>query len=177
MKRIVVVEDSPWKVMQSIQTLQKEGVEFCKTIFYPNNLIDKKSKEELMEEYKRVTGMEVVQVDTQIEFLDQMNESYDDPDIIFLMDFDLKGDMNANDFFSRINVKYALAKKTEKEDEKGKIWFYTSGPSDIKGLLMETFPGRLISTPLFYEGQLYWDNDQVKRAAELNQDYEKGTKA
>ena len=42
---------------------------------------------------------------------------------------------------------------------------------------METFPGRLISTPLFYEGQLYWDNDQVKRAAELNQDYEKGTKA
>ena len=60
MKRIVVVEDRPWKVMQSIQTLQKEGVEFCKTIFYPNNLIDKKNilEERLFEKIRSLFNIQ-----------------------------------------------------------------------------------------------------------------------
>ena len=50
MKRIVVVDDRPWKVMQSIQELQKEGVIFYKTLYYPNNTLDKNNKQELMNE-------------------------------------------------------------------------------------------------------------------------------
>ena len=86
MKRIVVVDDRPWKVMQSIQELQKEGVIFYKTLYYPNNTLDKNNKQELMNEYKMHTHIDVVQVETQKEFLDQMNELYCIPDIIFLMD-------------------------------------------------------------------------------------------
>ena len=169
MKRIVVVDDRPWKVIHSIQELQKEGVIFYKTLYYPNNTLDKNNKQELMNEYKMHTHIDVVQVETQKEFLDQMNELYCIPDIIFLMDYDLKGDMSIENFFTRVNVKYALMRDSEK-----KIWFYTSGPSDIKGLLMETFPDHIISTPNFYEGQLYWNKNQVKRAAEMNENHEKG---
>ena len=80
-----------------------------------------------------------------------------DPSVVFFMDYDLKGDMDRDDFFSRINVKYALEKDKDK-----KIWFYSSGPRDIQGLLQETFPDRVISVPRFSEGQLYWDEKQVK---------------
>lgn len=172
MKRIVVVDDRPWKVMCSIESLQKNGVIFYKTLYYPNNTLDKNNKQELMDKYKTLTHMDVVQVDTQKEFLDQMNELYHIPDIIFLMDYDLKGDMSIENFFTRVNVKYALLKNPE-----NKIWFYTSGPSDIKGLLLNTFPDHIISTPNFYEGQLYWDNNQVKEIVELNENHEKGIQA
>ena len=77
------------------------------------------NKQELMNEYKMHTHIDVVQVETQKEFLDQMNELYCIPDIIFLMDYDLKGDMSIENFFTRVNVKYALMRDSEK-----KIWFY-----------------------------------------------------
>ncbi len=161
-KKIVIVDDRPWKMQESIQELQKEGIIFCKTIYYPNNMIDRATQQELMDNYKESTGIEVVQVNDQSEFLAKMDELYGDPEIIFLMDYDLKGDMDRNDFFARINVKYALAKdKTEK-----KIWFYTSGPNDIKGLLRETFCDNVISVPYYNNGKLRWDEEQVKVAVE-----------
>ncbi|MDE5590025.1 MAG: hypothetical protein K2J60_12965 [Acetatifactor sp.] len=161
-KKIVIVDDRPWKMQDCIQKLQKEGIIFCKTIYYPNNTIVRKEQQELMEEYKQSTGIEVVQVNDQSEFLVKMDELYVDPNIIFLMDYDLKGDMNRNDFFARINVKYAIAKD---QNEK-KIWFYTSGPNDIRGLLRETFHDNVISVPVYSEGKLEWDEDQVKAAVE-----------
>lgn len=161
-KRIVIVDDRPWKMQKSIRDLKKEGIVFYKTIYYPNNTIDKKSQDELMENYKRETEMEVVQVNDQSEFLVKMDELYNMSDIIFLMDYDLKGDMNRDDFFARINVKYALAKD---QDEK-RIWFYTTGPNDIKGLLRETFSDRVISVPAYEAGALGWDEKQVKAAVE-----------
>lgn len=161
-KRIVIVDDRPWKMKESIQQLQKENVVFYKTVYYPNNTLDRARQNTLMEDYEHSTGIDVVQVNSQSEFITQMDELYSVSDIIFLMDYDLKGDMNRDDFFARINVKYALAKD---KDEK-KIWFYTSGPRDIRGLLLETFPDNVISMPLFCDGQLYWDEEQVKAVVE-----------
>lgn len=161
-KRIVIVDDRPWKMKESIQLLQKENIVFCRTVYYPNNVLDKERQNELMEDYKKSTGIEVVQVNSQSEFISQMDELYSVSDIIFLMDYDLKGNMNRDDFFTRINVKYALAKD---QDEK-RIWFYTSGPNDIKGLLRETFSDNIISVPDFHDGLLYWDEEQVKAAVE-----------
>ncbi len=161
-KKIVIVDDRPWKFQESIRSLQKGGVIFYKTIFYPNNMIPKETQDELMEDYKNSTKVDVIQVNNQSDFLAQMNELYNDQDIIFLVDYDLKGDMNRNDFFTRINVKYALLK-----DREGKrIWFYTTGPNDIKGLLRETFPNNIISVPNYSLGALGWDEEQVKAIAE-----------
>lgn len=161
-KKIVIVDDRPWKMQESIKELQEAGIVFCKTIYYPNNTIDRATQNELMEDYKQSTGIEVVQVNGQSEFLAEMDELYRDPDIIFLMDYDLKGDMDRNDFFTRINVKYALVK----DHIEKKIWFYTSGPNDIKGLLRETFPDNVISIPTYVTGALKWDEEQVKAAVE-----------
>ena len=124
-------------------------------------MLDRKRQDELMEDYKESTGMEVVRVNSQKEFIDEMNKLYSMSNIVFLMDYDLKGDMNRDDFFSRINVKYALEKDKEK-----KIWFYSSGPRDIQGLLRETFSDNVISVPRFLNGQLYWDENQVKEVVE-----------
>ena len=161
-KKIVVVDDRPWKMKKSIQKLQENSIDFYRTVYYPNNMLDKERQNELMEDYKEGTGIEVVQVNNQEEFITQMDVLYSNPDIIFLMDYDLKGDMNRNDFSTRINVKYALAKDKNQK----KIWFYTSGPRDIKALLEETFPQHIISTPDYLGGQLYWDVEQVKKMVE-----------
>ena len=132
---------------------------FYRTVYCPNNELDKERQDRLMEDYKQSTGIEVVQVNSHSEFIVQMDELYKVSDLIFLMDYDLKGNMNSEDFFTRINVKYALVK----DQEQKKIWFYTSGPRDIKGLLMETFPDNTIST-FFKFGLLHWDEKQVKEA-------------
>lgn len=160
-KSIVIVDDRPWKFQESIRKLKEEGLLFCKTIYYPNNMIPSETQDKLMEEYKRQTGMDVIRVEAQSEFVAQMDKLYADPDIIFLMDYDLKGDMNRNDFFTRINVKYAL----QKDREGKRIWFYTTGPNDIKGLLRETFSDNIISVPNYHAGALEWDEEQVKAAA------------
>lgn len=160
-KRIVIIDDRPWKMKESVLQLQKENIVFYKTVYYPNDMLDMVSQAKLMEDYEKSTGIEIARVNNHSEFIIQMDELYKIPDIIFLMDYDLKGNMNSEDFLIRINVKYALAKdKNEK-----RIWFYTSGPNDIKGLLLKTFPDNIISTD-YDEGQLYWDNNQVKAAVE-----------
>lgn len=159
-KRIVIVDDRPWKMKESVQELQKKQIVFDKVIYYPNDMLDKEEQNELMEEFKMSTGLEIVQVNKQMEFVEQMDELYCIPDIVFFMDYDLKGDMSGEDFFVRINVKYALSRDREQK----KIWFYTSGPRDIKGLLRENFPDNIIGVPKFFDGQLYWDEEQVKAA-------------
>lgn len=165
MKRIVVVDDRPWKLQRCIKNLQSKGVSFYKMIYYPNNAIDQSTRGEMLINFKKSTGIEVEQVHEEREFLDKMNELYNIPDLIFLMDYDLKGDMNKNDFFTRINVRYALAK-----NEEGKrIWFYTSGPGDIKGMLLDTFPDHVISMPKFTGGQTFWDEEQVLAAVEAEE--------
>lgn len=161
-KRIVIVDDRPWKMKKCIRQLQKDNIVFYKSIYYPNNMLDRKRQAELMADYERSTGIEVVRVDSQNEFIEKMDELYRISDIVFFMDYDLKGDMNRDDFFSRVNVKYAL----EKDQENKKIWFYTSGPRDIKGLLKETFPENIINLPRFFDGQLYWDEEKVREVVE-----------
>lgn len=160
-KKIVVVDDRPWKMQKSIQILQEKGITFYKTIYYRNNTMDKKRQDKLMEDYKRDTCIEIVEIDNQSQFIEQMDILYSVSDIIFFVDYDLKGNMDRNDFFTRINVKYALKKDSEK-----RIWFYTSGPNDIKGLLRETFPDNIIGTPNYHDGALYWDEDQVMSVVE-----------
>lgn len=89
-------------------------------------------------------------------------ETFGNQDTIFLMDYDLKGDMSREDFYTRINVKYAMAMGCER------IWFYTSGPSEIKGMLIKTFPGHVISVVAHLEGQSFWDEKQVLAAAQTD---------
>lgn len=162
MKRIVIVEDRPWKIQSCVKELQEKGVTFYKTIYYPNNSLTPERQEELLNQYIQDTGMEIERVNSQEEFVSKMDEAFDVPDTIFLMDYDLKGDMTREDFFTRVNVRYALAKGG------GRIWFYTTGPSDIKGILLDTFPGHVIRVKVAADNmQGFWDEKQIKEAVEM----------
>lgn len=158
MKKIVIVDDRPWKFQVAVKTLQAKGVIFYRTIYYPSNTLGKDSEDRLMSDYKNDTKMKILQVNNQIEFLDRMDELFDELDTIFLVDYDLKGDMSREDFYTRINVKYAMTMGWER------IWFYTSGPSDIKGMLMRTFPDHVISVEADPDGYSSWDEKQILAA-------------
>ena len=160
MKRIVIVEDRPWKMRSCIKELQSKGITFYKTIYYRNNSLDTKTQEELLNQYIEDTGMEIERVNSQEEFVSKMEDAYQVSDTIFLMDYDLKGDMNREDFFTRVNVRYALAR------DKERIWFYTTGPSDIKGILLDTFPDHVISVKVTDNMQGFWDEEQIRAAVQ-----------
>lgn len=85
-------------------------------------------------------------------------------DVVFLMDYDLKGDMGTDDFFQRINIKYALEKRKEHAEEK--IWFYTTGGADVRTALLGNFPDNVIRVTKFINDQLEWDKDSIKRIVE-----------
>lgn len=163
MKRIVVVDDRPWKMQESIRELQSQGLNFFKTIYYPSCYLNH-SDDEWIEEYKRVTGMDVIRVNDMMEFINMMDDLYTNPDIVFFMDYDLKGNMSRDDFFSRINVKYALSE----DKEQRRIWFYTTGPKDIKEILEKTFLGRVIYVQFLSPRMPFWNKDQVFKAVHLN---------
>ncbi len=161
MKKIVIVDDRPWKFQECVRKLKDKGIIFCKTVYYPNNTLGQDTQDRMINDYKNHTDMEIAQVNDQMEFLTKMDELYDNQDTIFLIDYDLKGDMSREDFYTRVNVKYAKVKGWDR------IWFYTSGPSDIKGMLIRTFPDHVISVTTNLEGQSFWDEEQVLTAAQM----------
>lgn len=160
MKKIVVIEDRLWVTTDATVNLQAKGIAFYMAIYYPSRLLYSKEQEALLKDYKEKTGIEVEQVNDQSEFVNKMNELYDNHELVFLMDYDLKGDMGIDDFFQRINIKYALDKRNQNADEK--IWFYTTGGSDVRAALLENFGDRVIRVPGFIDGQLQWDESEIR---------------
>ena len=106
MKKIVVVEDRPWFATDVTVDLQRQGIEFYRTIYYPSSLLYSEDKALLLQKYKEKTGVKVEEVHDQREFINKMDELYEKSDLVFLMDYDLKGDMGIDDFFQRINIKF-----------------------------------------------------------------------
>lgn len=164
MKKIVLVEDRPWFATDVTVDLQRQGIEFYRTIYYPSSSLYSKDQDLLLQKYKEKTGVKVEEVHDQREFINKMDELYGKSDLVFLMDYDLKGDMGIDDFFQRINIKYALEKRKEQAEEK--IWFYTTGGLEVRAALLENFEGRVIRIPLFKDGQLQWDEAEIKRILE-----------
>lgn len=106
--------------------------------------------------------MTITEVKDQVGFIAKMDELYVKSDTVFLADYDLKGNMSLEDFNSRINVRYALRK-----DKERKIWFYTSGPNDVRAMLADIFSGGTVEVPVFHKGQLYWSEKQVKSIVDI----------
>lgn len=162
MKRIIVVEDRPWRTTNATIKLQEKGVEFYKTLYYPGTLISGQEKNNL-QEYEKQTKIDVETIKTQDEFVSKMEELYVLDDVIFLMDYDLKGDMNTEDFYSRINIKYA---KEKREQGEFKIRFYTTGGADVKEILVEEFEDYIVSVPVLQDENVYWDEKEILKMVE-----------
>lgn len=164
MKRIVLVEDRPWVVETSVKELMDKEVQFAATLFYPNNQLYREKQDELIDKFKENTGIEVIQIKSLEDFVYQMDEFFSDKKNIFLVDYDLKGDMRADDFDDRVNIRYAKNKNVEGSDSR--IWFYTSGGAEVKNALAKAFPNNVIDTPYKRDGDLHWDIDEVYKLIE-----------
>lgn len=164
-KQIVIVDDRPWKMQDCIREFQNQGIRFCKTLYYPDFVMPVEiPDDQWICKYEKATGLNVYKINDMIDFIDQMDKSYNTPNTIFFMDYDLKGDMSYS-FWQRINVKYATARDKEQQ----RIWFYTAGPKDIKKALLDAFPGHLLDVHATSAGRLYWELEQVFKAVGIDQ--------
>jgi hypothetical protein len=161
MKRIVIVEDRPWVTQREVLEIKKQEIEVAAMIYYPNSNSTKQEQEKLVQEFENKTGVDVQWVNSQSEFVDAMDRWYADERVVFLVDFDLKGDGSTN-FDNRINVLYVKAKEKQ-EKGKERFWFYTTGNVDVKSILMAQYKGHVIDVnfnPI--RMSLEWDMGQIQ---------------
>lgn len=153
MKKLVLIEDAPWRAEKSLIRLQKANVEIAKIFYYESALI-MENKELLDMLQQKLKAM--VETINAFDFFEKVNEYYKRDDIFILMDLNLGDEIGG--FDNRINVQYAKSKENK---GKGKIAFYTTGGKDLKSMLERNFSNQLVDVLDFQENQLYWDEDQV----------------
>lgn len=154
MKKIVIVCNRPWYYQHSIQNLQVKGITIESIVIYlegPHQSL--KSILKKIINFERKTGIPIESVERQGKFINIMDRLYSDPDILFLMDYNLMFDISAN-FYERLNIKYAIAHKDDQ-----RIYFFTTGGKDIIDKLSARFPGHVI--PIYGSGQLFFDESQI----------------
>lgn len=161
MKKIVIVEDRPWVTEKAVLEMRDKNIEVAAMVYYPNSNSTREKQEEKVKEFYAHTKVKVKWVSNQKEFEDVMDEWYKDEQVVFLVDFDLKGDGSTN-FDTRINVRYA--KKQEKQEQGNKrFWFYTTGNVDVKNILATQFKNHVIDVLEFLDMQVEWDMEQIER--------------
>ena len=160
MKRIVIVEDRPWVTEKDVLRLGKENIEIAAMIYYPNSNSTKQEQERMVQEFENKTRIKVQWVNSQKEFVDVMDQWYADEQVVFLVDFDLKGDGSTN-FDNRINVLYVKDKQGAGNE---RFWFYTTGNVDVKSILMAQFKGHVIDVNFDFEQMLLeWKIEQIRK--------------
>lgn len=156
MKRLVLIEDAPWRAERNLVELKEAGVEIEKILFFS-------TEENVPEEYEKLNFKMEEALDIQIDrigigtldFDNKLDLYYGRDDIFILIDLNLD---EANTFEERINVKYANSKPDKGE---GKIWFYTTGGKDLKSMLVQNFKNQLIDVKGFSDNQLSWDTKKI----------------
>lgn len=164
MKRIVIVEDKPWTTSDAVLRLKKEKVEEIRIIYYPNSFGDDAEKKRLLNGLKETTDVEIDTVINQEEFVKKMEELYENPDVVFFMDYDLKGDGTVPPE-KRINYRYAKQKEYGEGQDQNmrKIWFYTiSGVINLE-IITHNFPQNVLHVNNYTDGQLTWDVGEVSQ--------------
>ncbi len=160
MKKIVIVEDRPWVTEKDVLRLGKENIEIAAMIYYPNSNSTKQEQERMVQEFENKTRIKVQWVNSQKEFVDVMDQWYADEQVVFLVDFDLKGDGSTN-FDNRINVLYVKDKQGAGNE---RFWFYTTGNVDVKSILMAQFKGHVIDVNFDFEQMLLeWKIEQIRK--------------
>lgn len=156
MKKLVLIDDAPWRAERNLMELKEAGIEIEKILFFS-------TEENIPEEYKKLNSKLEEVLDIQIDrigtgaldFDNKLDLYFERDDIFILIDLNLD---EANTFEERINVKYANSKP---DKGRGKIWFFTTGGKDIKSMLVQNFKDQLIDVISFSENQILWDMDKI----------------
>ena len=164
MKKIIIVEDKPWITQDAICNLQKKNAVVSKMIYYPNTFGDNNEKKNLMVEFKAKTKVEVDEEFSQEEFVKKMEELYQIENIVFFMDYELKGDFT-EEADKRINVRYARYKEYGQEFnyELRKIWFYIASSVGNASVLYHNFPNNVLPVTKYCDGKLAWREETIEK--------------
>ncbi|MBD5393077.1 MAG: hypothetical protein HDR71_02160 [Lachnospiraceae bacterium] len=160
MKRLVLVEDAPWRAKEILMKLKQEGVEIEKILFFTTEENVPEIFEELNSQLEEALGIQIDRIGTgTLDFYNKLDLYYEKDDIFIIIDLNLD---DANTFEERINVKYANSKPNS---GRGKIWFYTTGGKDLKSMLVQNFKDQLIDVISFLNNQLSWDTEKILKIA------------
>lgn len=157
-KKIVLVEDKPWKVRNQILEMKSVGIQTETVLFFSNMKRQQLSNRvlEWLVKFETAIGQQVRFVGN-LDFNQVLDEYYSKSDVVIVMDLGLIGD-GSKVFSERINVRYAKSK-----DEKDRIWFYTVGSIDQEMILRNNFSHHVIDADTCENEQIEWDKDQIKK--------------
>lgn len=162
MKKIVIVEDKPWATGDAVRRLKKGNVDVLRIVYYPNPYGDADEKRKLIRELEEKTSVQIDTVNNQEEFVEKMEELYAEPDVVFFMDYDLKGDRTVNPE-DRINFRYTKLKEYRENQDANlrKIWFYTISCVTNLEIITHNFPENVLHVDNYTDGQLTWDAREI----------------
>lgn len=162
MKKIVIVEDKPWVTLDAVCELQKKHISVEKMVYYPNTFGDEDEKQKLLREFTDKTKVDIVRVTSSEEFVNEMEKLYQQENVIFLMDYELKGD-STEEAEKRINVRYAKYKEYGEgfDPKQRKIWFYTVSAVANVAILNRNFPEHVLPVIKYHKGRLEWKEEAL----------------
>ncbi|MBD5546160.1 MAG: hypothetical protein HDQ97_01940 [Lachnospiraceae bacterium] len=162
MKRLVLIEDAPWRAEKNLLELKEKGVEVEKIFFFTKRMDVPEGYQNLLSDLEDVLKVKIEQIGT-LDFYRKLDACYENDDLFILFDLNLD---DADTFEDRINVQYARSKT---DAGKGKIWFYTTGGRELKSMLEHNFREQLIDVIDFTaDNQLFWDMEQILEIAKEN---------
>ncbi len=161
--KIVIVEDRPWKLKESIKKIRQNGITLNDVVYvgWDREKLDNETKESLEKMKEDIDGLNITITDN-MNFSTQMQEFYQQPDFFILCDFNLTGD-DREYFEKRVNVSFAKAVMQDGKPSP-RIWFYTTAGETTNEQINNAFPGRNISVTTMHEGQVILDIEEIKDA-------------
>lgn len=159
--RIVIVEERPWKMKESIKKIQNMGLIIEHLIYacFEDDIFE--ATQERVEDMCNELGIAVTRTD-HYQFTAVLDEFYTEPDIVFFCDYNLYLSQEKYPD-ERINVIYAKKKMQEENGMLNRIWFYTTAGENANEQINTCFPGHNITVSFVRDNQVLLDFDEVER--------------
>lgn len=138
--RIVILEDYPDRLVETVNQLNDICPEECEVevlVYDPQGDYGKKT-----EELAEMLSCQVTVVNYW-NLEEKLDELYNDIGTLFLFDTDIDRGAVIEVFEYRINVRYALKKRDDAENQPYRIWFYTT-VEHLKRAIERTFGEHVI---------------------------------
>ncbi|MDE6386437.1 MAG: hypothetical protein K2L82_01370 [Lachnospiraceae bacterium] len=138
--RIVILEDYPERLVGTAEQLNDicPGCEVEVLCYDPQNDYGEKA-----EELRTKLLCNTITIVDYWNLEEKLDELYSDPDTLFLFDTDIDRGAVIEVFEYRINVRYALKKRDDADNQLYRIWFYTT-VEHLKRAIERTFGEHVI---------------------------------
>lgn len=170
-KKVVIVEDCPWRMKDAILKMNDMHIEVEAILFYcgyPGEKTEAITKK--IEQFIEATGITPKEF-SYVEKNERLDEYYEQQNTVLFLDVILKPDEEARYLKEWISIQYANKKREEDMNASKKIYFYTTGDETLVNRVAEIFPGQVINVlDLNWDGQIELDMDKVRKIVGIEDD-------